>query len=152
MKARNLKRLMNLWPPFWGAGIAIDSISEDYQHCVVSMKLRWYNRNYVGTHFGGSLYAMTDPFYMLLIMHNLGSKYHVWDIAASMRFIKPGKGKVTASFSIDENLIKKIKADASQGEKVVYSLPVTVKNTEGEAVAEVNKDIYVRLKPRYRPS
>ena len=40
----------------------------------VEMKLRWWNANYVGTHFGGSLFAMTDAFYMLMVMAKLGKE------------------------------------------------------------------------------
>ena len=143
---------MNLWPPFWGAGIKVESISSNYHHVVVSMSLRWYNRNYVGTHFGGSLYAMTDPFYMLMIMQNLGSNYHVWDIASDIKFVRPGKGKVFANFSIDDALIEQIKEDANQGEKVISKLPVSVLDKNGELVAKVNKEVYIRLKPRHRPN
>ena len=74
MNLRILKFGMNLWPPFLGAGIRVKQIAPDYKEVVVSMKLRWYNRNYVGTHFGGSLAAMTDPFYMLMLINTLGSE------------------------------------------------------------------------------
>src|ERR1039458_6644721 len=57
----HLRRLVNLWPPFLGAGIRIKHIAPDMKAVDVEMKLRWWNANYVGTHFGGSLFAMTDP-------------------------------------------------------------------------------------------
>jgi len=80
---------INIWPPFLVAGIRVRWHSAC---CVdVEMKLRPWNRNYVGTHYGGSLYSMTDPFYMLMLMENLGPGYIVWDKAASFRFRKPGK-------------------------------------------------------------
>ena len=89
MGANNLRRGMNLWPPLLFAGVRILHIAPDFKRVTVQMKLRWFNRNYVGTHFGGSLYAMTDPFYMLMLMKNLGRRYYVWDYSADIRFLKP---------------------------------------------------------------
>src|ERR1039458_1263587 len=94
----HLRRLVNLWPPFLGAGIRIKHIAPDMKAVDVEMKLRWWNANYVGTHFGGSLFAMTDPFYMLMLMANLGRDYIVWDKAASIRYRKPGKGTVRSRY------------------------------------------------------
>ncbi len=92
MKANHLRRLLNVYPPFLGAGIYIKRIAMDYREVDVEMKLRWYNRNYVSTHFGGSLYAMTDPFYMLMLINILGEGYAVWDKAAHIDFVSPGRG------------------------------------------------------------
>jgi len=101
----HLRRWINFWPPFLGAGIRIRYISPDTKAVDVEMKLRFWNRNYVGTHFGGSLYSMTDPFFMLMLLDNLGPEYLVWDKAATIRFKKPGRGKVRAEFRLsDEQL------------------------------------------------
>ena len=93
-RRRHLLRLLRIYPPFLGAGIRIKRMSEDLREIDVEMKLHWWNANYVGTHYGGSLYSMADPFYMLMLLENLGSGYIVWDKAASIRFRKPGKGTV----------------------------------------------------------
>ena len=98
MKAALFKTMINLYPPYLGAGIHIARISNDYRDLLVTMKLRFYNRNYVGTHFGGSLYAMIDPFYMLMLMQMLGPEYIVWDKSATIEFKKPGRGTVSAHF------------------------------------------------------
>src|SRR6202051_5168931 len=96
--SRALLRWISLWPPFLGAGIRVKPIAPDMKAVDVEMKLRWWNANYVGTHFGGSLFAMTDAFYMLMLMANLGRDYIVWDKAASIRYRKPGQGTVRAAF------------------------------------------------------
>lgn len=137
---------LNIYPPFLGAGISVKEVSNNYQKIVVQMKLTWYNRNYVGTQFGGSLYAMTDPFYMLMLMNNLGPDYIVWDKAAAVDFKKPGKGTVTAQFSIDENLLKDIKLKTDNGDKFIFDLPVEIKSDGGEIIASVIKTLYVRKK------
>ena len=88
--------MLNLYPPYLGAGVKVTHISEDWRELRVSMSLRWFNRNAVGTHFGGSLYAMVDPHLMLLLIRLLGEKYWVWDQSAAIDFIKASKQKVTS--------------------------------------------------------
>ena len=96
VSARTLRFGMNLWPPFFGAGIRVQHITPDFRSATVDMRLRWSNRNYVGTHFGGSLYAMVDPFLMVMLFHNLGGEYHVWDKSGSIEYLAPGRGRVWA--------------------------------------------------------
>ncbi len=62
MSPRLLRHLFNVWPPFLLSGIHVTRLSNDWRHVEVELRLRPWNRNYVGTHFGGSLFAMTDPF------------------------------------------------------------------------------------------
>src|SRR6201987_3056558 len=104
-----LRRWINLWPPFLGAGIRIQHIAPDMKAVDVEMSLRWWNANYVGTQFGGSLFAMTDPFYMLMLMANLGGEYIVWDKAASIRYRKPGRGTVRAEFRLSDAQVHEIR-------------------------------------------
>ena len=104
-----LRIIINLWGPFLGAGIKITKISADYRLVKVSMKLTWFNTNYVGTHFGGSIYAMTDPFYMFILIKNLGNNYVVWDKAAQINFLKPGRGTLHATFTMTKEEIKHIR-------------------------------------------
>ena len=106
---RLMIRAINIWPPILGAGIRV-KWSPDNKAVDVEMKLRFWNRNYVGTHYGGSLYSMTDPFYMLMLMKNLGSDYIVWDKAASIRFRKPGKGRVRAEFRLTDEQLEDIRS------------------------------------------
>jgi acyl-coenzyme A thioesterase PaaI-like protein len=149
-KARLLRWIMNLYPPYLGAGVWVRHISADFRCIQVKMPLRWYNRNYVRTHFGGSLYAMTDPFYMLMVMESLGRDYIVWDKAASIDFVAPGKGTVYADFRIDEALLDEIRQRTASGEKYLPELQVDVRDAAGELVARVHKTLYVRLKPQAR--
>jgi hypothetical protein len=110
------------------------------------MKMRWYNRNYVKTHFGGSLYAMTDPFFMLMLIHILGKEFVVWDKAAHIDFIKPSQGKVTARFLITEEQIEDILKNTSAGQKYFPEFSVDIENEAGEKVARVVKTLYIRKK------
>ncbi len=141
-----IKELGNLWSPYLGAGIKVDRVSENYRYLKVSLKKRWYNLNYVGTHFGGSIYAMVDPFYMLMLMQNLGREYIVWDRAAVINFIKPGRSDLYAEFVIDDDLIEEIRSETALGDKFVFDLPVQVFDEEGQLIADIEKTLYVRKK------
>src|SRR5579862_4769915 len=114
---RWMLRSINIWPPFFGAGIRV-KWSTDHKAVDVEMKLRFWNRNYVGTHYGGSLYSMADPFYMLMLIENLGRDYIVWDKSASIRFRKPGRGKMRASFRLSEEQIESIRRQLQSQDKV----------------------------------
>lgn len=151
ISARVLQRGMNLWPPFLGAGIRVKSISADFRDTVVEMKLGRLNRNYFGTHFGGSLYAMTDPFFALMVFHNLGPDYLVWDKAGRIDYESPGRGRVRAHFHLSERRIAEIKEVAADGGKTFPEFEVNVKDEEERIVARVHKTLYVRLKSRHRP-
>jgi hypothetical protein len=111
------------------------------------MRLRFWNRNYVGTHYGGSLYSMTDPFYMLMLMENLGREYIVWDKAASIRFRKPGKGTVRAQFRLSQEQLDDIRNKLATQEKYEPTFPVEVRDEAGQLIAEVEKVIHIRRKP-----
>jgi hypothetical protein len=126
-------------------------MADDFREAVVELKLGRLNRNAVGTHFGGSLYAMTDPFFAIMLMHNLGSDYLVWDKSASIEYVAPGRGTVSAHFRLSGERIDEIKAQAAGGEKVLPQFAVDVKDEAGGMVARVYKTLYVRLKPRHRP-
>jgi len=151
MNARLLSRGMKWWPPFLGAGIRVRSMSDDFRDAVVELKLGRLNCNYVGTHFGGSLYAMTDPFFMIMLLHNLGGDYLVWDKSGSIEYVAPGRGTVQAHFHLSGARVAEIRAQAAGGEKVLPEFEVYVKDQAGGIVARVRKVLYVRLKPKHRP-
>ena len=145
-KAWFFRLIMNLWPPLFFAGIRITALSSDFKTARVQLTLRPWNKNAVGSHFGGSLFAMTDPFYMLMILAQLGNDYLVWDKAADIDFIKPGKGKVIADFSINQQLIDDIIAKTAGGEKYLPQIPVYIKDEQGDIVATLNRTLYIRRK------
>ncbi|MFC1863366.1 DUF4442 domain-containing protein [Thermodesulfobacteriota bacterium] len=144
MKPRFIKYLINIYPPFWGTGITVKSVSSDYKHVRVQMKLRWYNRNIYNTHFGGSLYAMTDPFFALMVLHILGKGYVVWDKTSNIEYIKASRGTVTADFFIKDEQLLEIKDNTSEGKKHYPEFSVDIKNEAGERVARVIKTLYIR--------
>jgi acyl-coenzyme A thioesterase PaaI-like protein len=139
MRARWLKLILNLYPPYVGAGVRVTAVAADFHRADVRMALRPWNRNYVGTHFGGSLFSMVDPFYMLMLMNILGRRYTVWDKAATIRFRRPGRGTVRARFEIPPERVAEIRRAADAGEKVEATFTVDVVDGAGEVVAQVEK-------------
>src|ERR1700756_4653555 len=94
--------LMIFSPPYLGAGVRVRLAAKDLSRVEVEMRLTPWNRNFVGTHFGGSLYSMCDPFLMLMLMARLGPEYVVWDKSAAIEFIRPGRGTVAATFELPQ--------------------------------------------------
>ncbi len=146
--ARAVRRVMNLWPPFLFSGIRVLEITPDWRYARVVLRRHWYNGNYVGTHFGGSLFAMTDPFWMIPTLRCLGSDYIVWDKAAEIEFIAPGREDVFAEFHIDDAMLDEIRAATAGGEKYLRWCETEIRTAGGELIARVRKQLYVRLKQR----
>ena len=144
--ARAMRRILNWWPPFLFAGIRVVEISDDWRHARVVLKRHWYNRNFVGTHFGGSLFAMTDPFWMIMTLHRLGDGYIVWDQSAEIEFVEATKAPVYAEFALDEATIDEIRAATAGGEKYLRWFETEVRTAGGQTVARVRKQVYVRRK------
>lgn len=138
---------MNLWPPFLATGIHVTHLSDDWRHARVELRLRPWNRNAVGTHFGGSLFAMTDPFWMLLVMRSMGPGYVVWDRSAEIDFRAPGRGVVHARFDLDDAIVSMLREAAAGGAKVLHWFETPVVDADGATVAHVRKQVYVRRKP-----
>lgn len=135
---------LNLYAPFLGAGIRVKRLAPGWKEVDVEMKLRWWNANYVGTHYGGSLYSMTDPFFMVMLIENLGKDYIVWDKSATIRFKKPGRGTVSASFRLTDQQIDEIKQALTTEKKIERVFTVEVKDKSGTVIAEVEKLLHIR--------
>lgn len=145
-RIKTLIKRINWYPPYFFSGIKIIEYAEDFTSFKVRLKLTWYNRNLLGTAFGGSLYAMCDPFFMFILMIYLGKEYVVWDKTASIDFVKPGKGTVYAEFKLSPEELKAIKDEVDQMGKKVFEFPCEVRDREGRLVAKLSKGVYVRKK------
>ena len=144
---RLMRFALNLWPPLLGAGIRIRRIAADWREIEVELALGPFNRSVHGTHFGGSLFAMTDPFHALMVMRNLGSDYLVWDKAAAIDFMAPGRGRVRARYALTERDLQQIRDRTADGDKHLHLFKVDVLDGEALVVARVEKLVYVRRRP-----
>ena len=138
--------MLNIWPPFLFSGITILEISKDFRHAKVRLKKKMLTSNYVGTLFGGSLFAMTDPFYMVMIMKNLGKDYIVWDKRSEIEYVSPGKATVFAEFNLGDLELDEIKREVEANGKYLKWFEIDIKTGDGTVVAIVKKQIYVRKK------
>jgi len=143
-------KLLGLYPPFLGAGVSVIHVASDLSVVEVELKLSAWNRNFVGTQFGGSLYSMCDPFFMLMLMMQLGEGYVVWDKSASIEFLRPGRGKVKARFELPRERVEQIRAETDSKGKINPAFEVTVLDEHGEPVARVQKILSVRRREAAR--
>ncbi len=144
---RSAKFVLNyLWPPWWFSGIKITIINNDFTNISIKMNLRFYNKNYVGTQFGGNLFAMTDPFYMLMLLKNLGNDYIVWDKSATIKFLKPGRTQVHVDFNLDAAKLALINAELAVKNPIIVSFPIEVLDKDKQLIATIDKNIYIRRK------
>ena len=142
---KKLMKLLSFWPPYFFSGIKIVSVNEEFTKIDVCMKQRFWNTNYVGSHFGGSLYSMCDPFYMFILLHHL--KGHViWDKGASFKFKKPGNGTVRATFEIDLETIDKLKKEADKSYSISPIFNTSVIDDRGDVIFELEKTLYIKKK------
>ena len=140
------KLWLNTYPPYLGAGVRTTFLDLDRGIVQVEMPLTAFNKNAVGTQFGGSLYAMVDPLYMLLLLHQLGDQHVVWDKAASIDFIAPGRGRVIARIELDAAEVATIRELAASNEPVLRNYTIDITGEDGKIVARVDKVLYIRRK------
>ncbi len=149
-KSKVRRLAFNLFPAIRGTGVWVSFISEDWSELHIRLPLSWRTRNYVGTVFGGSIYASTDPFYMLQLMKILGKKYVVWDKEANIKFKKPIKKSVFARFLITDEIVSDIKNKVRQNDTYTIDLPVFLQDKKGTVYAEIIKTIYIADKAYYQ--
>lgn len=141
-----MRRMLNVWPPFLFSGISVREISQDFRHVTVRLRKRLLTSNYVGTLFGGSLYAMTDPFFMLMVLKNLGPGYIVWDKRSEIEYVSPGKTTVFAEFHLSDADVDEIRGEVEATGKFLKWFDVEITAADATVVAIVRKQIYVRKK------
>ena len=147
--ARRLRRLAKviwLYPPYLGAGISVKSVNETATFYVVQLKRRWYNRNVYGSHFGGSLYAMVDPFFVFAAAAHFGDDYILWDKSAAIEYVSPGRGTVFCEVHIPNDRLRSMKEEVDEKGKATFHFETEIKSAEGKLVAKVEKEIYIRKK------
>jgi len=146
-RSRLLRWKFNLFPAYRGTGARVTYIAGDFREVRIHLRLSWRTRNAVGTIYGGSMYGAVDPIYMIMLMHLLGREYVVWDKAATIRFRKPGKATLHATFTIDEAELDAIRAAVASEAPIDRIYNVALVDGEGTVHAEVEKVIYIRRRP-----
>jgi len=141
--SRLLRWKFNLFPAYRGTGARVAYIADDFHEVRIRLPLSWRTRNAVGTIFGGSMYGAADPIYMIMLLRLLGRGFVVWDKAAEIRFLKPGRATLYATFKIAEEELTEIReATASGPVDRVYTVDLV--DAAGVTHATVRKTIYIR--------
>lgn len=142
-RTRLMRWGFNWWPCYRGTGARVTFIAADWREVRIRLPLSWRTRNYVGTIFGGSLYASVDPFYMIMLMKNLGPDYVVWDKAAAMRFRRPGRDTLTATFRLDAAELAEIRDLLAALPKVERTYTLELVDRDGTVHAVVEKVVHI---------
>lgn len=142
--ARTLRIGMNLWPPFLFSGVRVLALDEDFRRVRVRLAHSPLTSNYFGTQFGGSLFTMVDPFWVIMLARNLGGGYTVWDRRAEIAFEAPGRTAVTAELRLEAETLAEIRERADAGEKVLHWFDADLRDRDGMVVARVRKQVYIR--------
>jgi len=144
LRTRLERHAFNLVPAYRGTGARIRYIASDWREVRVELALSWRTRNVVGTIFGGSMYGAVDPVYMVMLMRNLGRGYQVWDKAAAIRFRRPGRGRLTARFVLEEAELAAIRGALESTRSIDRIYEVALTDRSGEVCARVEKTLHVR--------
>src|SRR5580765_5971655 len=145
-KSKRFRWYFNFFPAYRGTGGRVAYVSDDFYEIRVRLPLSWRTRNYVGTIFGGSLYASIDPIYMLMLIRILGPGYIVWDKAANIKFKKPGKETLYADFKLDDAEIDEIKRLAETERSVDRIYNVELRDKAGVVHTVIEKTLYIKKK------
>lgn len=135
---------LNWFPAYRGTGARIEYIAADWMEVRIRVPLSWRTRNYVGTIFGGSMYSAIDPIYMVMLIKLLGPGYVVWDKAAEIRFLKPGRSLLRATFRLDLVELDAIRNEVAAAGKTERRYTVDLLDESGEACATCEKVISIR--------
>ena len=146
-ESRRMRWKFKFFPAWWGTGARITYIAGDYREVRIELPLSWRTRNYVGTIFGGSIYGSVDPTYMIMLSKILGRDYIVWDKAAAIRFRKPGRSTLYATFRVDDAVLEEIREATKDGEPIDRIFNVELVDRNGVVHASIEKTIYIRRKP-----
>jgi acyl-coenzyme A thioesterase PaaI-like protein len=139
---------MSLWLPNLCNGIRVRRFADDWTNVTVELHVNVFTRNYVKTAFGGAMSAMTDPYFFMLVMHQLGRDYVIWDTKGEIEFVKPGRGVLTARFEVSSERVADVRRRARGGAKVLEWFETDIVDRSGDVVAHVRREVYIREKKR----
>ena len=148
MTPRRLALGMSLWAPNLSSGIRVRRFADDWTAATVDLHVDVITRNYLKTAFGGSLSAMTDPYFFMLVMHQLGRDYVVWDTRGEIEFVKPGRGVLTAHFEVPRASADALRERAPRRREGARMVRDRHHGCLGDVVAHVRREVYVREKKR----
>jgi hypothetical protein len=140
----------NFFPTYRSTGAWITYIADDYHEIRIRLPLGWRTKNYVGTMFGGSMFASGDGVFMVMLIKVLGRDYIIWDKAATVRFRKPARTTLYGRFLLSPEEIDGIRAGTAGGERVERTHRVELTDRDGTVHAEIDWLIHIRRRDAAR--
>ena len=149
-KTWRFRTLMNWYPMYFGTGGKILFWSGDSREVHLRLRRNIRTYNYVGTIFGGSMFAASDPFYMLMLLRVFGSSYVVWDKSASIRFRKPGRTTLYMRYELTDEQIDDIRSDVAANGQTERTFTLQWMDADGTVYAEIERLCYIADKSHYQ--
>jgi acyl-coenzyme A thioesterase PaaI-like protein len=138
--------LLQVYPPFLFFGAKITSVDHQVK---IELPLRWYNKNFHGTMFGGLMCAVSDPFSALLTQRLLGvKKVDVWTKKNCVEFMRPATSTLTLTVVVSDEDLQAIQKSLDEDDRAVHSFTHFFTDRRGREVAKVENTIFVRLKTK----
>lgn len=141
-----LQERLNSWPTFTAQNISVTRVADDWSEATVRMELTEENGNYYGTAFGGTMFSMVDPFFVILAAQQLGTDFMVWDKSAGIDFLAPGRSAITAHVQMPPEVVASMRSQADDGSKVLRWFNVDFVDESDNIVAQAQRQLYVRRK------
>lgn len=143
-ETRIARFFFNFFPAVRRTSMRIIYIAKDWRHVKIKLPFNWKTKNYHRTMFGGSMFAATDPVYLVMLTKILGPEYIVWDKAACIRYKKPAKTTLYADFKLNQLETNKILEILSQQEKVDRLYQIDLIDKQATVYATVEKTLHIR--------
>ena len=147
--SRLMRWRLNFFPAFRRTGARVTYIAASLREIHLELPLNWKTRNYVGTLFGGSMFAAVDPVYMVMYIRLLGRDYIVWDKSATIRYRQPGRSKLEARFEITETELESVRRELEHLESLERTYEIDLIDQSGMVCATVQKILYFRKKAKH---
>ncbi|PCH72898.1 MAG: DUF4442 domain-containing protein [Flavobacteriaceae bacterium] len=140
----------NMSPMYRHTKAKILTVSEDLHEVVIKIPLTLGNKNFVGSIFGGSLFAATDPIFMIQLMWILGKDYVVWDKSATINYKKPAYENAYCTFKLSKDLLTSIKKEIAENGEMNLDLKLDICSKDTVVFCELNKTLYIATKTHYK--
>lgn len=142
-----LKWAMRFYPPLLFQRIWVKRFHAGFLGVEVKIFKSILNINYNKSVFGGTIYAAADPFFAVLfyqLMLRKGFRVIVWQKAAEIFFLKPGRSNLYFKINISVEEINQICLLLETNGKAEHQCMLEIEDDQGEVTARVSNLVYIR--------
>lgn len=162
MKLSTLKRVPPRWrawvmrvgfnfhPAFRGTGGRVAYISPDLTHVRVRLPMARRTRNFVGSLYGGSLFAVTDGVHVAMLLTLMERNVIIWDKAASIRYRRPAYTTLYADFRLAADELEQIEQELDAQHETSRRYTIELKDDLGNIYTVVERMVYIADKHHHK--